>query len=431
MVQTVPILLFGQSNADFHLAGPLIVKEAFADPRILVLDDGAGYRGLLGQPATRQPNGFRQALADQQSDSQRRKVQSIALPCAASLLHHAPQGAVSRVVIRSEAQGSRGLLGRQRGSQQLTGIYRNADGGFAGPFRNLVSSARSAIMLARADGGQVHRVFVLFMHGEQDRGMTASAYLAGLDRMVDDFQVQLEDLAVAIDWLILEPGGTTWQGNGNAWQPRLAMQRLSQLRDDVHVAGAGYGYPLADGIHYAAGSKALIGEMLGAALAARIGRTMPCLPPPGTTDWLLNPPRPVELRRSGNRLTIRFDGNIDLTRNAADPLATRCGFSLSCGSPVGAVEQTAADEIHVQIPSLIERNATTLCYAYLDFNRQRSGFSPSLFPVGRGGLRNARTLNSLTFSQKRISQWLPCFRLDPQKEGPLTGTDILHGMGNG
>lgn len=401
----------------------MIVKDEFADNRIVVLNDGYGHRGRLGQSGGAEATGFVQALADQQQDSQRRKAQSIALPTAAALLRHSNL-ALSRVIIRSEAQGSRGLLGQRIGSRIQTGIYRNADGSVAGPFRNLLSSTRTAITLARAEGDRVSRAFVLFLHGEQDRGLPASVYLTHLNQMIEDLADHTADLNLGIEWLILEPGGTTWQGNGNAWQPRLAMQRLSQIRDDVHVVGSGYGYPLDDGIHYSGGAKALIGEFFGAAIAGR-------LDPGGTgLDWALRPPRPAELLRQGHHAAIRFDGDIDLLPTGADPYATHSGFSLD-GSRITAVEQVSANEIRVEVPQSIDWTNSALSYAYLSFSQNRMKFSPSIFPVGRGGLRGARGLRSIIFPQKGISQWLPAFRIDLSRPGPLHGTDILHGTEDG
>lgn len=422
-MEAIPILLFGQSNADFHLAGPMIVKDEFTDDRIVVLNDGYGHRGRLGQSGGAPATGFVQALADQQSNSQRRKAQSIALPTAAALLRHT-RTALSRVIIRSEAQGSRGLLGHRVGNKIQTGIYQNADGAMAGPFRNLVASTRAAITLARAQGDRVSRAFVLFLHGEQDRGLPASVYLTHLNQMIEDLADRTADLDVGIEWFILEPGGTTWQGNGNAWQPRLAMQRLSQLRPDVHVIGSGYGFPLDDGIHYSGGAKALIGEFFGAAIAARLN--------PGTTglDWALRPPRPTELLRDGHHAAIRFDSDIDLLPASADPYATRAGFSLE-GTRITDIQQIAPDQIRLEVPPTIDWSNSALSYAYLNFSQSRMKFAPSIFPVGRGGLRSARGLRSIVFPQKRISQWLPAFRIDLARPGPLRGADILHGTDEG
>lgn len=401
----------------------MIVQDEFADNRIVVLNDGYGHRGRLGQIGTGEATGFVQALADQQQDSQRRKAQSIALPTAAAVLRHA-NVPLSRVIIRSEAQGSRGLLGQRIGNRIQTGIYQEADGSVAGPFRNLVASARAAILLARAKGDRVTRAFVLFLHGEQDRGLSASVYLTHLNQMIEDLADRTADLDVQIEWMILEPGGTTWQGNGNAWQPRLAMQRLSQIRADAHLVGSGYGYPLDDGIHYSGGAKALIGEFFGAAIAARLN--------PGSTglDWALRPPRPSQLLRQGNYAAIRFDGDIDLTPASADPFATHSGFSLD-GSRIATVQQIAADEIRVEVPQSIDWTNSALSYAYLSFSQSRMKYAPSIFPVGRGGLRGAEGLKSIVFPQKRISQWLPAFRIDLSRQGVLTGADILHGTDEG
>ncbi|MDF3605470.1 HAD-IIIC family phosphatase [Paracoccus sp. DMF-8] len=98
---------------------------------------------------------------------------------------------------------------------------------------------------------------------------------------------------------------------------------------------------------------------------------------------------------------------------------------------ISEVSDFDQDEIRVEVPPSVDWTDSTLSYAYLSFSQNRMQFAPSLFPVGRGGLRSARGLKSITFPQKRISQWLPAFRIGLNRQGPLKDADILHGTDDG
>jgi hypothetical protein len=96
---------FGQSNADLHDAGPAFESTFLDDDRVVVPNDGHGFRGTQGRPTKREITGFQKAYGYET------RAQSLAQPAAVRFLRHCHDDDIQQVIIRSGAKGGRPLIG--------------------------------------------------------------------------------------------------------------------------------------------------------------------------------------------------------------------------------------------------------------------------------------------------------------------------------
>ncbi|WP_299911805.1 hypothetical protein [uncultured Paracoccus sp.] len=410
---SVLLLAYGQSNADLYPAEPALPCEAFGDPRIVTFNDGHAFRGLMGKQRPAKAAALLSAEVAGNASMLTRNYQSFQVAAAARLLAGRELGGLRQVVIRSEGRGGRRFDGiiNKRGVHQ-EGILTNVDGGDSQLLRNALDSIHLAAQLSARGGAPLKRVFVNFLHGEADRGNSAETYADGLRRLIDRFALELAQFGLPVDWLILDPAGTSSTGSGNSWPCRLAMREIATARANVHLIGAGYAYPLDDVIHYGSEARVLFGEHFGAAVAHLLARDNGV---ESDLGWLLDAPGPPQAVLKGATVDLHLPGNddFDLIAGLSDVNLTVEGFSTSIAAhcQVTAASQTGPRSVRLELdkpPAQSER--ATLNYAYQVVLRQHTR-SDSPMPAGRGGWRSVRALDSLVLPGRRIHQWVPGFSI--------------------
>ncbi len=297
MMETILLLAFGQSNADVHIAGPRGSSPLFDDPGILVPDDGWGIRGLMGRGEQPDFTGFVPASPFEPNN------QSLLHAAAARIRHEHPQ---SKVIIRSAAKGGRRLYAIRTDEREIEGIYKNADGGPSIHLRNLIKSLRLSIEASAKTGGAIKRVYILWLHGESDRAMEAGEYGDVFRQLMDEVAAASEDLGVSIQWLTIQAGGTSYGGDGNHWQNRMALLD-DDLQDIAPCVAAGHICGYFDQSHYSARGKLALGEWLGHVVSRY---------ETGNRIWLQIP---KWARKIGpDSLELKFD--VDITIDGAEPI---------------------------------------------------------------------------------------------------------------
>lgn len=407
---SVLLMAYGQSNADLYPAEPAQPCAAFDDPRIVTFDDGSAFRGLLGARRKTPVTALVPAAAASYETKKCRNYQSFQIAAAARILHEgAPEG-LRHLIVRAEGRGGRRFHGMIKNERHIEGILNNADGTDSQILLNLHDSIAIAADLAARSGAPLRRIIINFIHGEADRGTPAPIYRQNFQLLMARVARQAESLGVPLDWLILDPAGTSSQGSGSNWACRLVMQELARANDNVHLIGGGYAYELDDVIHYSSESRALFGEHFGAAIAALLAREAKV-----ETDlaWLLDAPRPERAVLSGQHIDLYLDGPQDfrLVAGISDPNLNVDGFdvTLAAKTRVQTVRQTGPRSVRVTLehpPAAPERAALTYAYQLIQGKDPRMA---SRLPAGRGGWRSERALSSIVLPGRSIHQWVPGF----------------------
>lgn len=415
------LLAFGQSNADLYPAKPALECEAFGDPRIVTFNDGNGFRGLLGQLPRHPVTDLTPAQAEGQAHKKTRDYQSFQLAAAARLLRETDDDDLRQVVIRAEGRGGRRFSGIvSKDGREVEGIMTNVDGSDSQILLNGLETIRISAELARQKGAPLSRVIVNFLHGEADRGLSRAEYAAFLEQIVSRFDEELADLGLPIDWLILDPAGTSTKGSGNAWACRLGMADVAARHPNVRIIGTGAAYPLDDTIHYSSEARALFGEHFGAAAAQLLAMGQGG---DAGLGWALEAPRIARARLTGNVVDLELSGDRDfeLVRGVSDDQLTVEGFNVTHLSRcmIETVEQTGPRSLRVTLdgPPVL-REKSVLNYAFrLLYRDDPRGASP--YPAGRGGWRSVEALDSMVLPGRRIHQWVPGFsiRFDEMEQG--------------
>lgn len=411
--QSVLLLAYGQSNADIYPAGPALPCAAFGDPRILSFDDGEAFRGLMGGVPKRRVTRLLNALAAADETVRTRNVQSFQISAAARLLRETGSAAPAAVIVRAEGRGGRRFHGiYARSGQHVEGLLSNVDGSDSRILLNLLEALRVSARLARQQGVPLRRIIVNFLHGEADRNTPREIYREGMERMIARVAAEAEALELPVDWLLLDPAGTGSQGSGNAWPCRLAMRDVADQRANVHLLGAGYAYPLDDAIHYSSPSRALFGEHFGAAAAHLLARDAGA---GSDLGWLLDAPPPPRAVLNGNRVDLHLDSAeaFELVPAISDAALTVEGFSTTQAALCRIIEviQTGPRSVRVMLDGVpANHDQAMLNYAFQILAPDVTCRSSPL-PVGRGGWRSTRALDSISLPGRQIHQWVPGFSL--------------------
>lgn len=407
---SVLLLAFGQSNADLYPASPALDVPVFRDPRILTFNEPAAWRGLLGRPR----EGKAPGLAQAQWASNRTRVcsdyQSFQIAAAARLLYELNDPHLRHVIIRSEGRAGRRFGGAIVKGEDVDGILTNLDGSDSQILLNALDAIALAANRAPRRNAPLQRVIVTVMHGESDRATSRIAYRSGLETMIDRIDGFAAGLGLPVDWLIMEPGGTTTQGGGNAWPCRLAMHDVAGARENVHLTGCGYPYALDDVIHHNAETRLLIGDHLGAAAAQLLAQA-------GGRDldfgWLLDVPAPAEARLAGTTVDLRLGGDepFEVVSGLSDSNLTVEGFATTIKSRcrVTGVQPVALNQVRITLDRPPKPSpAACLTYAFQIVRGQDKRIEINL-AAGRGGWRSVRSLQSLTLPGRQVHQWVPGF----------------------
>lgn len=388
-VESVLVIAFGQSNADVHDAGPRLASPWLDDPRLVVPNDGFGFRGPRGLDRAAITGFEPLALHD-------RKAMSLLGAVGARILHDLGGDAPARVILRSAAKGGRRFCAIAQAERQVEGILFAPDGGLSPLFEDFLRTVTEICAVSAAEGQPVRAICPVFVHGESDRSLEGAAYLVLAEEMLDRTAAALAPLGLPIHWFMVQPGGTGSRGGGNDWPNRDALVKLACRRPDVTMAAAAYPYPLHDEIHYSARGKALLGEVIGRA----IGR------------WLRGDhrdlPRLARVHAEGRTLRLEFDTPNELEIDP-DPACGWHGFSLRRGT----IRSVRAMGREVMIELEDEAPPEGLAYAHasrremLALNRP----APSGHAFGGGALRLAGRDASILLPGETLHDWVPGFRL--------------------
>lgn len=386
---SILVVGFGQSNADVHNAGPRIAAAALDDPRLVVPNDGGGFRGMPVRPVEA-ITGFAPFAPHE------RKAMSLLGAAGARILHEMGADAPGRIVIRSAARGGRRFETLAKDDSLVEGILFGPDKRSSELFERFlmtITRIRELAELAERDGRRVAAICPVFVHGESDRAMSRAAYRDLTETMMDRTAQALAPLRVPLHWFAVQAGGTGQGGSGNAWPNRDAIRDLAASRSDLTLAAAGYAYALHDRIHFSATGKALLGETVGRAIAGWLRGQKPALP------------RLRRMRPEGAQLRLEFDTDAPLVIDLA-PACGHHGFSLQQGHIRDV--WTRGREVVLELDQPAE-GVAGLAYAWAS-RASAPGARPD-HPVGGGALRTARTDPSILLPGESWYDWVPGFAL--------------------
>ncbi|UWQ99963.1 hypothetical protein K3729_04040 [Rhodobacteraceae bacterium S2214] len=400
MTSSLLMMPYGQSNADHHDAGPAFTSDFLDDDRVVIPNDGHGFRGTHGRAPKRPMTGFQKAYGRDM------RIQSLALPAAVRYLKHRRDHDIEQVIIRSGAKGGRALLGVKKGDRDIDGIFRSATGEISFILDSYLSQARDIIDIAARKRRPVSRVMIPFLHGEADKGTPYAVYLAELTAMMDYVDQAFADMDLPVHWLMAQPSGTSPTHAGNAWQNRMAIQDIADTRENASCVIANYGYELADAAHLNARSKVMAGELIGMQAAAiDNGRYVPHI-------------RPDHVTASDNTITVTFRGAPKLEIDRTRFPQPRCNFGFQVmGQAVdfveavevsedGALRLTCAGPLPAQF---------TLNYAFAS-RTHADPTEDTSYPFGRGCLREAWIGASLVLPGEQLLRWVPGFTIGVRNE---------------
>ena len=392
MPHSLLIMSYGQSNADCHDAGPAYQTECLQDSRIVVPNDGFGFRGRLARTNETSITGFDPAFDNIPG------AQSIGMAAAAGYLAHTPNDQPAQIVVRSAGRGGRPLISRFHREREIEGIYKEAAGAFTMTFQTLLNELAVIAENCAAMGAPLRHVYLPLFHGEADQGNDPQVYAKELTNMMDDVDAYLQTIGLKSDWLMTQPSGTILSFSGNAWKNRLVLDRIARDRPNAHLACANYGYSLADAAHLDARGKALIGEILGLTMAE-------------IRDKALS--RPVALKTlvtDGAQLDLIFDSprGLVLDRTRFPDPEHICGFQLlkKREQLIKTVEQVGERQFRLTCQHPVERGSV-LNYAFARGTHAPPDGIP--FPFGRGCIREDWTQPSITAPGEELLRWIPSF----------------------
>jgi len=395
MPHSLLIMLFGQSNADAHNAGPVMPSPCLQNPKVVVPNDGRGFQGWRGRARDAAITGF------EPSFNPRNKIQSIGAAMGCALMDQTADEALAQVIVRSAARGGAPLQSRDKNGRRTEGIYIDENGAHAPVFRGLIEDVRQIAEAAEAGGAPLKHIYIPFFHGEADRSLERDDYERTLHAMMDDAEAAFAAMGLTCDWLLTQASGTGIGANGNAWENRLCLVDVAAQRENAHLAAANYAYELADSVHLAAESKALVGE----ALARQVLN--------------LEAGRAVQLSRlvhtivTGRQIELLFDSRTGLTLDTTqfDEPDAPFGFSVTGqpGQTIRRVEQTGPASIRITCDLPVDSRAAQVNYAF----EKREGCANqeriNAYPVGRGCLREDWSEASRIVPGRDIHAWVPAF----------------------
>ncbi len=394
MTHSILFMSFGQSNADCHTAGPAFDHPVLDDPRIVLPNDGFGFRGTRGFARKRMIDGFIPAYG---FDT---KCQSSGIASAARFLHEINDDTIGQVIVRSGAKGGRPLVGRKHGERIIDGIFRQHDGTAAMLLLSMIEDIYQIAAAADEMGQPIRQIYIPFYHGEADRNTPRDTYNALLTEMMDIIDDAAADIGIPTVWLLTQPSGTAPSHSGNAWENRLGIKDVADRRPNAVLANANYAMPLFDPSHLDATGKVLAGEQIGRC-AARLhnGEGAPAMI------------SPREATAIGNKIHVRFHAPVKTTIDKVSipaPLFTD-GF---------LVEGQPADFVRRAIPTP-DGHLTLICngpipddcklnYAYAG-RTQSDPTEDVAYPYGRGCLRKSDSTASLILPHMKLHEWVPAF----------------------
>ena len=395
MQKTILLLAFGQSNADVHIAGPRVLSQLFDDPDILVPDDGWGIRGLMGRGEQLDFTGFVAANTFEPNN------QSLLLAAAARIRHEHPQ---SKVIIRSVARGGRRLLAIRQRERDVEGLFKNADGELSIHINNLIKTLRLSVEASAQSGGGIKNVYILWLHGESDRAMTAGEYGEVFRQLMDSVAVASEGLGVSIQWLTIQAGGTSYGGDGNHWPNRLALLD-DDLQDIAPCVAAGHICDYHDQSHYSARGKLRLGEWLGHVVSRY----------ESGTRYRLQKPKGA--RKIGpDHLEIQFD--VDIAIDGAAPV----GLQVANGAQllnIRLVEIVEGRTIILRLEDPNDIHQLQVNHAYAR-NRVKDRERQPDRAYGDGNLRTSYELNSILSPGTVLYEPIPGFSIPTLLDGAVT-----------
>jgi hypothetical protein len=386
---------YGQSNADHHVAGPAFQSDFLNDDRVVVPNDGHGFRGSQGRPTKRPITGFQTAYGRQMH------TQSLALVAAVRFLKHRRDRDIDQVIIRSGAKGGRPLLGFEKNGVPIEGIYKDAFGDLSPVLGSFLQQARDIIAIAQRKNRPVARAFIPFLHGEADRASSRDAYATNLMAMMDVVDQAFDEMCVPTFWLLTQPSGTSSTHNGNAWPNRMAIQDVADARENAALVCANYGYSMIDASHLSAEGRVLVGELIGVQAAAiengKFGRHV----------------RPASVHAQGNMINVTFCGAPDLTidQDRFPKPRLNFGFHVEGRAPdfVRHAEITDQGTLRLTCASDLPPNFK-LNYAYAS-RTKKDPVEDTVYPFGRGCLREAWLGASLVLPGEQLLKWVPAFSI--------------------
>lgn len=396
MGKSLLIFSYGQSNADCHDAGPAFQTRCLQDARIVVPNDGFGFRGLTGRRRPKDISGFEPA---HQNTPQ---VQSIGHAAAARYLLEHPRTEFSQIIVRSGAKGGRPLAGFKKDGRDIYGIFLGSDGDLSPLLLEMCEDIRQIAKAAKAGGAPITQVVIPFFHGEADRSASRHAYTDALGDMMQVIDARLRHMGLPVIWLLTQPSGTSGAYAGNAWENRMSVLDICETRPNAHFVTANYAYELADAAHLNATSKALIGEMLG----LQLGHALQGSPLPPTTL--------IAAEAAGRTIDLTFDGpnGIKLARRAFPSPHSLHGFEIAgqTDQAITRVQQTGSHQLRLHCTLPVSASQGQLRYAF-SANPRSALDDQTLFPFGRGSLCENWAAKSAVIPGKRVLRWVPGFAL--------------------
>ncbi len=397
MKHSILIMMFGQSNADAHNAGPCILSPYLDNPAVVVPNDGRGFQGLRGLDRAKPITGF------VPSYDPKCKIQSIGAAAGASLMSNTTGNNLGRTIVRSAARGGRPMHGHFSQDRHLEGIHLDGHGKRSYLFESFVEDVRQMQIAAAADGMPIKHIYIPFFHGEADRSMDRHLYQAHLETLMDEIDAEMAALDLGTDWLLTQPSGTGLGYNGNGWGNRLCLMDIANARKNAHLAAANYGYALHDNVHLSANSKGLIGEFLGHQIAAlEAGHKI-------TTTQV------SDIAITGNIVDIYFKGPhkliLDETRFPAPD--TPLGFRINRQKEqsISRVTQTGDRAVRLTCAIPLDGDKTSIDYAFMGVKSDRSVKDFIPYAIGRGCLREDWSKPSKIFLGTDLLNWVPGFSI--------------------
>jgi hypothetical protein len=257
------------------------------------------------------------------------------LAAAARLRSERPQ---TKVIIRSVGKGGRRILGIDQGDHAIEGLFRNLDNSLSLHYRNLISTIQTTVKSGKEVGIPISQIYLVWIHGESDRALSVDEYIQLLCELIASVGAEIAPLNVPVQWLTVQPGGTSFGGDGNAWPNRNALQS-TELRDIAPMVACGHVLPYFDQSHYSAEGKIVLGEWLGHVLAQY---------EKGSAYVAPRTPRGL---RSDQGIELWFTGNT----HPLDPSEPLFGFDILANrQPVDVVEATVVgpDKVRISGPFL-------------------------------------------------------------------------------
>lgn len=394
MTHSILFMSFGQSNADCHNAGPAFDHPVLDDSRIVLPNDGFGFRGVMGRPRAKVIDGFVPAFGFDP------KCQSSGVAAATRFLHEVDDDQIAQVIVRSGAKGGRPLIGRIHRDRVIEGIFREHDGTASILMLSMIEDIYQIAAAADEMGQPIHHIYIPFFHGEADRNTPRATYIDLLTQMMDIIDDACADIGIPTTWLLTQASGTAPMHNGNAWENRLGIKDLAVQRDNAVFANANYALPLFDSAHLDATGKVLAGEQIGKC-AAQVYRG-------GVTSA---PITPVAAIADGSMIRVRFNRvlNAVIDRDSIPAPQFTDGFQITGQDAdfVQSVDPTPDGHLTLTCAGPVPANCQ-LNYAYA----RRSHNDPTedvAYPYGRGCLRTSQSEASLILPDRALHNWVPAF----------------------